>query len=175
MSVARFNTSKGQETLLKAIPIVLKDFPNYIFIFVGSGILLKKQKQLAKTLNIDKSCLFCGNLPQEKVYELMQMSKLHVSTSKDEAFGIVNLEAISLGTPLLAPKVGGIPEILENNINGFFYNKNDYKDLAFKIIEIISSDKIYKRLVKGSITTFEEKFLLNKSNLQKIVSQIEKK
>lgn len=119
--VGRFSPSKGQEILIKAIPYILKNNPNYKFYFIGDGVTKEKQIDLAKKLKVEKSCVFTGSISQAKVYAILAKSKLHVSASEDEAFGMVNLEAIAFETPILAHKVGGIPEILKDGVNGFFF------------------------------------------------------
>lgn len=173
--VGRFTLSKGQEIMIKAIPYVLSKNPNYRFYFIGDGVAKQRQIELAKRLKVEKSCVFTGSISQSKVYAILAKSKLHVSASEDEAFGMVNLEAIAFKTPILAHEVGGIPEILDGGINGFFYKCQDSIELSSKINEIIDNPNLYENLQNGAIKIFNDKFLMNESNLNKRIDLILKK
>lgn len=170
--IGRFSPSKGQIILLKAIPKIIKKHPDFKFYFVGSGIDKDKIENLAKQMKLQDYCFFIGGVNQEMVYKILSNSKLHVSASVDEAFGMVNLEAISVGTPILAHKVGGIKEILEEGINGFFFETNNSNDLSEKIISILNDSNLYDQLQKGAKSVFESKFLLNEKNLNKRIDLI---
>ncbi|AUC22798.1 hypothetical protein BTO15_12180 [Polaribacter sejongensis] len=173
--VGRFNPSKGQEVLINAIPTILEKHPNYIFYFVGDGITRSEQIVLSKKLNVYNSCVFTGSISQKGVYEILAKSKLHVSASEDEAFGMVNLEAIAFNTPILAHKVGGIPEILDEKINGYFFDFKSSENLSYRINKVLDNETLYLKLQEGARSVFENKFLLNTSNLKKRVELILKK
>ena len=170
--ISRFSPSKGQVILLKAIPKIIEQHPDFKFYFVGSGIDKDKIENLAKQMKLQDYCFFIGGVNQEMVFKILFNSKLHVSASADEAFGMVNLEAISVGTPILAHKVGGIKEILEEGINGFFFEINNHNDLSDKIIEILNDNELYNHLQNGAKAVFESRFLLNEENLNKRIDLI---
>lgn len=170
--VGRFSPSKGQEIMIKAIPYILKKNPNYKFYFIGDGETKYKQIELAKKLKVEKSCVFTGSISQAKVYAILAKSKLHVSASEDEAFGMVNLEAIAFETPILAHKVGGIPEILQDGVNGFFFEFKKTEDLFLHIDKIVNDENLYLELQNGAKSIFHQKFLLNDKNLNNRIQLI---
>lgn len=158
--------------LIKGIPKILKHCPDYKFYFIGDGSMKEKCISKAKELGVYKNCVFTGNVSQNEVYRYLSISKLHVSASSDEAFGMVNLEAVALNTPILAHNVGGISEILKNTVNGFFYKLNDSQDLSEKIISILKNKELYESLQKGCNQIFSENFLLSEKNLKEKVNII---
>lgn len=171
--VGRFSPSKGQMVMVRAIKLILKEHPNYKIYFVGSGSTENKIKEIVQNnIEIKDSVVFTGSIKQNAVYAILQKSKLHVSASEDEAFGLVNVEALACGTPILAHKVGGITDILENGKNGYFFRKNDSVDLANKINKILSDTQLYSSLVDGAKLSFNKQFCLNEKNLNKKVDLI---
>ena len=169
--VGRLDPSKGQEVFLKAIPYINKRFI-YKFYIVGSGKEMQNLKDLVDKLKINNKVVFTGSIEQSQVYNILKQSKLHISASKDEAFGMVNIEALSCGVPILAPKVGGIKEILKNNYNGMFFDMNSEKELANKINKILSEESFYQYLKKGALESFESHYELIYKNIDMKVDYI---
>ena len=122
-------------------------------------------------LKINDKVIFTGSIEQSQVYKILKKSKLHVSASKDEAFGMVNIEALSCGVPILAPKVGGIKEDI-NNYNGMFFDMNSEKELANKINKILRDESFYQYLKKGALESFESHYELNNKNIDLKVDYI---
>ena len=170
--VSRFSPSKGHRLFLEAVVLLSKKFPDYKYYLVGKGDTVEEVKGWVKELKIVNFVEFLGHKSQKEVYKILATSKLHVSASKDEAFGMINLESIALGTPIIAQEVGGIKEILENNVNGYFFNQNDSNDLYQKIAMILNDENLYERLRLGTKDVFENKFLLNEHNLDKNIDLI---
>ncbi len=172
--VSRFSPSKGQIVLVNSIKYILKKHPTYKFYFIGGGeeTEILKLKEIVNKEKLVTNVVFLGKLSQKEVYKILSISKLHVSASIDEAFGMVNLEAIALNTPILTHEVGGIKDILEDGYNGYFFKMNDSIDLANKINKILDDSNLYNRLQIGTLDTFKNRFLLNKENLNKKIDLI---
>lgn len=169
--VGRLDPSKGQDVFLKAIPHIDSGF-RFKYYIVGSGKEMQNLKGLVDKLKINDKVIFTGSTEQSQVYNILKKSKLHISASKDEAFGMVNIEALSCGVPILAPKVGGIKEILKNNYNGMFFDTNSEKELANKINKILRDESFYQCLKKGALESFESHYELNNKNIDLKVDYI---
>ena len=110
--VGRLESIKGQDNLLKAWPIVSDHHPGAALWLVGDGSLKNDLQQMSQDLGIDNSVTFWGNLDHPKVMAIMDAADLLALPSRSEAFGIVLLEAMSRGLPIVATAVDGVREVL---------------------------------------------------------------
>ena len=125
LSIGRIQEQKGQlQTIefLNNFKKIQNDFKCY---FVGGpsgkhgNEYLHELKQTIKDLNLDKHVKFLGDLPQTEIIELFKKAKLLIHTSKFETFGLVAIEANTMGVPVLTTNNGSLMEIIENNKNGY--------------------------------------------------------
>ena len=125
LSIGRIQEQKGQlQTIefLNNFKKIQNDFKCY---FVGGpsgkhgNEYLDKLKQTIKDFNLDKHVEFLGDLPQTEIIELFKKAKLLIHTSKFETFGLVAIEANTMGVPVLTTNNGSLMEIIENNKNGY--------------------------------------------------------
>ena len=138
-TVGRITQLKDLETFIKAIALLKKDFPNVVGLIVG-GVREDKQKyveslqHLVETLHVNEEIHFCGSV--DKVAEIYALSDIVVSSSKKpESFGRSVAEAIALNTPVVATNHGGVLDIIQEGINGYFSKISDEEDLAAQIIK----------------------------------------
>ena len=125
LSIGRIQEQKGQlQTIefLNNFKKIQNDFKCY---FVGGpsgkhgNEYLHELKQTIKDFNLDKHIEFLGDLPQTEIIELFKKAKLLIHTSKFETFGLVAIEANTMGVPVLSTNNGSLMEIIENNKNGY--------------------------------------------------------
>ena len=127
---------KGLDILLNAL-IHLKN-ENLKVIIGGSGKLLPYYMELAKKLNVEDKCEFLGLIPAEKRYEFFKDLDFFILPSRHESFGLVLLEAMASGIPVLATRCGGPEEIVEEN-TGFLVEKENPEFLAKGIQKMIKN------------------------------------
>ncbi len=133
---------------------------------VGEGPLQYEMISLTQKLNIRDKVRFigiCSNLGG-----LIASSELMILSSREESFGLVALEAMSCGVPVLASKVGGLPEVIEDGISGSLFEHGNIVDASKKGLRIINDRKFYDSIVSQGLKTAKEKF-----SMEKIVSQYE--
>ncbi len=130
--VGRLSAEKGLPTLIEAavqLPYPLK--------IIGGGPLLETLQTKTKAYpHID----FLGHQPWEKIKEIVRKAKFLVVPSEwYEVFGLVNIEALCLGTPVLGANIGGIPELIQEGVNGLLFEPKSQPELQRRIVEMMTS------------------------------------
>lgn len=136
-TVGRITQLKDLETFIQAIAILKKDFPNVAGLIIG-GVREDKQnyfsslQSLVASLHVQEEVHFCGST--DKVTEVYALSDVVVSSSKKpESFGRSVAEAIALNTPVVATNHGGVLDIIEEGVHGYFTSIGNAPDLAQNI------------------------------------------
>ena len=125
LSIGRIQEQKGQMETINFLDNFRKVESNFKCYFVGgpsgkSGEeYLQILKDTVKNLSLESHVEFLDNLPQIKIKELLNKSKLLIHTSKFETFGLVAAEANAMGVPVLTTNNGSLLEIIEDNLNGY--------------------------------------------------------
>ncbi|MDH5689846.1 MAG: glycosyltransferase family 4 protein [Candidatus Bathyarchaeota archaeon] len=127
---------KGQDVLLKAMPKVLSTIPEVRLFIAGGGDDLEKLRELAKKLGIEKNIEFKGLVDQFSKNVYMKNCDVFCVSPRTESFGVVYLEAMAYGKPIVATNVGGIPEVLSGC--GVLVPSNNPDLLAEALIEILT-------------------------------------
>jgi glycosyltransferase involved in cell wall biosynthesis len=144
LMAARMHPEKGYEHLLAALPRVLARVPNLVLLIAGTGSLEARYRYLSASLGLGSCVQFLGfrrDLP-----DVMAASDLVVLPSLAEAFGLVVAEALYLGVPVVASRVGGIPEIVEDGIDGLLVAPGDDEALAGALTALLLDDERRCRL-----------------------------
>jgi glycosyltransferase involved in cell wall biosynthesis len=157
--VGRLYHRKGLETLLRSIPPVLKEFSNVKFAISGKGFKKKEEnlRNLAKELDIEDYVKFLGYVPDEKLPLLYSASDIFVLPAIYENFPFAILEAQSTGLPVISTNVGGIPEFLVDNENGFVIEPRDPEQLTQKVLTLLQDPKLAKEMGDLGRKLIEEK------------------
>ena len=162
--VGRLHPCKGQETLIRAVAELKSSFPQIAVNFVGGGRERENYENLAKKLGVERHCRFSGAASSDEVFRQMAQAALCVVPSRDEAFGWVNVEAHSVGTPVVASAVGGIKEVVVDGQTGFLVAPDDVAALTEKIELLLKNTKLRKKFGKQSLVHFEENFSMRHLN-----------
>lgn len=159
LSVSRLEEEKGIQHNLKALALLKDKFPDLLYIIVGTGSCQGKLRALARSLRVDKQVIFAGHYPRDKVQAFYENSDVFSLPSKDEAFGIVYLEAMAAGLPVIGTEGEGIAPIIKENPAGRLVKFGDIEALASGILELLkpaakTAGKVGKKL--ASLFTWEE-------------------
>ena len=125
LSIGRIQQQKGQRVTIDFLNNFRKVENDFVCYFIGgpsgnSGkeYLVELKEQVVE-LNLETHVKFLENLPQTKIKELLNESKLLIHTSQFETFGLVAIEANSMGVPVLSTNSGSFPEIIFSGVNGY--------------------------------------------------------
>lgn len=163
--VGKLTHFKGVDVLIKAASIYEEILENTITLIVGYGELYKKLINLTKKLNLERF-YFLGHHNQDIVSKIYNLADLAVVPSRGEAFGLVAIEALACGTPVIGTINGGLQDFLNEEV-GALVKQDSPEDLAKKIIKEIKSDSKSK---KGKLAAKYalENFSWNK-NVKKLI------
>lgn len=145
---------KGIEDALECFKI-LKEKGQFQFWVIGkpeTEDYAKKIKQLVKSLNLEKKVKFWGFVSQEKKFELLKKTHILINPSAKEGWGLVNIEANSMGTPVVAYFSQGLIDSVKHNKSGILCQKNTPDDLAKNVFELLNNPVKYKKLQTGSFS-----------------------
>jgi glycosyltransferase involved in cell wall biosynthesis len=148
--VGRFDPVKGLDNLLRAMNSVGKVLPDAQLILVGDGKERKNLESLADSLGIRDSVDFAGRLNGEKKTEYLCQADLFVLPSISEGFGIVILEAMACGLPVVATRVGGVPDLVEDGVNGYLVESRDFQEMAKKIILLLQNPTLHHQIATNN-------------------------
>jgi glycosyltransferase involved in cell wall biosynthesis len=155
ISTRRFETKNGLRYLVKAIPKVIKVFPESRFIFIGDfegPIELSDKNYIinyVKKYQLNNNVIFTGNILNENLVEYYSIADLTVLPSLIEAVSISGLESIACGVPIVGSNVGGISEIIQNGKNGFLTEPGNSNDIANKIINLLKSSDLFQMKINA--------------------------
>ena len=163
LSIGRIQEQKRQLETIKFLNNFRKIDSNFLCYFIGgpsgkSGDdYLAELKESVKEFNLESHVEFLGNLPQTKIKDFMNKSKLLIHTSQYETFGLVAIEANSMGVPILSINTGSLIEIIENNKNGYF--AEDFMDNhANNFVKNLLNDDDYFNNVMNQCIQKSEKY-----------------
>ena len=148
LSIGRIQPQKGQLDVLKFLNNFRKIESNFKCFFIGgpsgkSGDeYLEELKKSIEELDLGSHVEFLDSLSQSKIKELLNRSKLLLHTSKFETFGLVAIEANSMGVPVLTSNKGSLVEIIEDNINGFL-SENLVESSVNAFVHDLLYDELY--------------------------------
>ena len=113
---------------------------------MGDDYLLEL-KESVKELNLESHVEFLGNLPQVNIRDLLNKAKLLIHTSKYETFGLVAIEANSMGVPVFTTNNGSMKEIVTNKENGYLVEDIKEENMYILIKNLINDDKYFEEVM----------------------------
>jgi glycosyltransferase involved in cell wall biosynthesis len=164
--VAKLWDGKGHHTLIKAMPKIIEELPQVKFIFAGDGYLRQDLENLVASLCLKDYTIFTGF--RKDIPELTAIFDVAVLPSFFEGLGRSLLEAMVLGKPVVATDVGGIPEVVKHNKNGFLVSPGDSVALAEAIIKLLKDKELCQKMGEEGRRQINERF-----SAKKMVDDIE--
>jgi len=163
---------KGLEFLIKSIPpLNLKGGSNYKLLIVGEGNLRSYYEKVAVDLKIGDQVIFAGAVETDDLPRYYNLADVVVlpSIDRSEAFGIVLIEAMASGKPVIASNLPGVRSVIDFNINGFLVEPKNIKQLAEKINSLIYNHDVCRQFGQNGRTKVLEKY-----DIQKVGEKMEK-
>jgi len=141
--LGRVTKQKGTDYLIESAKQVIERIPNTIFIIAGDGDLLPEITQQARELGILDKMSFVGAVKEDEIAKLFQLSDICVMPSRSEPFGLVALESMIHGTPVLISKQSGVKEAVKNTT---LINPANTKEMAHKIVHLLQNKPLREEI-----------------------------
>lgn len=162
--VGRLDTYKGCDHLLSAFAIIVRKIKNAYLILVGKGPLEPVLRKTATKFGIKSRVLFAGYVKDEELPYYYASCDVFVlpSISEHEGFGIVQLEAMACGKPVITTKIPGVIEVDINETASIHVPPRDYKALATALLTLLKNKRLAKEMGRRGRKLIEEKYSLEK-------------
>ncbi len=164
-TIANFYPTKGLENLIKTAEY-FKNNESTAFIIVGDGPERTNLEKIIKEADLGHKVFLLGSIPDSKVY--LSALDIFILPSLKEGFPFALIEAMAAKLPVVATRVGAVPEIINNGKNGFIVEPDRPEQIVTKLREILASDYLRKELGIQAHQT-----VLFKFGLDKMVKSIE--
>lgn len=153
--VSNFRKVKRVTDVIDTFERLHRQVPSKLLL-VGDGPEMGRTVQQVKELGLEKQVLFLGK--RDNLSELYNISDLKLLMSEKEAFGLVLLEAMACGVPCIGTNIGGIPEIIEPDKNGYLVELGDAEKAAAYAIRLLVNEREHEKLRNGSLETVSQHF-----------------
>ena len=144
---------KGLPVILKTMPELLKEIPGLMLQVIGKNKNIDRMKKLAGKLGVMDCVEFVGWIPPEKIKTYYRKASVFVMPSLMEGFGLVFLEAMAQGLPVIGGNVGGTLELIKDEENGYLVNPGDVSTLGEKIRELLINLELRRRIIENGYST----------------------
>ena len=157
LMLGKLGERKGTYDLLKAVPEVLRAVPDAMFYLCGDGDV-EECKKIASDTGIADHVFFSGWVSDAEKEEYLKKCSTFILPSYHEGMPMSVLEAMSYGLAAISTNVGGIPQIIDNNLNGVMVEAGDVKGVSEALISVLSDEAFRKRLGEAGRARIKEKF-----------------
>jgi glycosyltransferase involved in cell wall biosynthesis len=161
--VGRLVYEKGIQNLIAAMPKILSNYHDAKLIIAGKGGMIDELRAQVDSLGLGNKVYFTGYLNSKQVKKMYKCADIAVFPSTYEPFGIVALEAMLSGNPVVTSDVGGLNEIVEHGVNGMKSYAGNANSIADSILTLLFDQKLCGEIVKNAQAKVKEQY-----NWQKI-------
>lgn len=159
--VGRHVFEKGIHLLIDAAPKIVNEYNDVKFVIAGKGPMTDEIKNKIHNTSIERNFIFTGYIDLDTKNKLYRVSNAAVFPSLYEPFGIVALEAMAAGCPVVASDVGGLSEIINHGENGFKMIPKSSDSLANNVVEILKNENLANTMKCNAKNMVKEKYTWN--------------
>ena len=148
--MGRLVYEKGIQTLIAAMPKILANYHDSKLIIAGKGGMINELRAQVNSLGLENKVYFTGYLGSKDVQKMYKCADVAVFPSTYEPFGIVALEGMLSGTPVVTSDIGGLNEIVEHGVNGMKSYAGNPNSLADSILALLFNPELCKTVSKNA-------------------------
>ena len=174
-TVGRLHPAKGYFILLTAFKRLKEKINNVELEIIGEGILKNDLVNFSEKLGISSSIIWHGSIPHNEIIQKFYHWDLFAISSQWEGFGLVIIEAMAAGLAVVASKVDGIIEIVEDGKTGYLFNKSDFEEMSVKIEELLQNSEKRKMMGEAGRNKVNRQFSIHKmvKKIENIYDQLD--
>ena len=154
--VSKLWEGKGHDLLIRAFKEIRKEKPQARLVIVGEGYLMESLKAMVSQLELSETVIFTGFL--EDVPRIIATFDVAVLPSYFEGMGRVLLEAMAMEKPVVGTRVGGIPDLIEQGLNGYLVSPGNEKELASAVLKILSDKGLAAKMGEAGQKKMTDRF-----------------
>jgi phosphatidylinositol alpha-1,6-mannosyltransferase len=151
LSLARLTPRKGQDVVIRALPRVLRNVPNAVYLVAGHGEDEKRLRQLVVDHHLEGKVIFAGCVEEAEKAAYYQACDVYIMLSRQaghlvEGFGLTYLEAAACGKPLVGGRHGGTVDVITHGITGLLVDPTDHRAAAVALTRLLTDEKLAQEL-----------------------------
>ena len=160
--VGRLVYEKGIQNLIAAMPKILNGYHDSKLVIAGRGGMIDELRDEVRRLGIENKVYFTGYLSLDKVTKMYKCADVAVFPSTYEPFGVVALEGMLSGTPVVVSDVGGLNEIVDHRVNGMKSYAGNPNSIADSILELLFNPGLCEEVAKNAKAKVKTQYNWNK-------------
>ncbi len=165
LHISNFRKVKRVEDVIHILYLVNQQMPTKL-VLIGEGPEMPHVRKLITDYQLEDQVLFLGK--RDDVAEMISVSDCVLLPSEKESFGLVALEAMACGIPVVGSNAGGIPEVVLHGETGYLAPVGDYTEMSNYVLKLLRDEKLWMRLSSNSLSRAYDFF-----NAERIVDQYE--
>jgi len=154
----RSERHKNHRTLLHAMVEVVRAVPDAMLAIVGEGDDRQEIAELGAALGLGDRLLFTGAVSQAELDSWYRRAWVFAMPAEREGFGLVYLEAMARGLPVVAGACGASLEIIDNGKSGLLVSPTDHRELAQRIVALLEDDRLRAAIGRAGRARFAQHF-----------------
>jgi len=155
--VGRLEERKGVSDLIRACTLVKKEYPNFRLIITGPGLKLRYYYQMLAQAMLGDQAVFTMYVPFDQLPQYYRTADIFCApASGGESFGIVLLEAMASGTPVVATSIPGYASVITHGQNGLLAKPQDERSIADALLTLIHDNNLRQHLIENGLVTAEK-------------------
>jgi N-acetyl-alpha-D-glucosaminyl L-malate synthase BshA len=157
--VSNFRPVKRVHAVVEVFARIWRKVPAHL-LMVGDGPELDLAARLAKDRGLESQVHFLGE--QDRVRPLLSIADVFLLPSDQESFGLAALEAMACEVPVVASRVGGLPEVIDHGRTGFLYPPADLDGMADSAVALLTDSELHRRITNAGLHTVRTRFCSEK-------------
>ena len=153
--VSNFRPVKRADAVVRIFQRIRERIPARLLL-VGDGPDLPLARRVARELGVSADVEALGE--QEQVVPILSVADLFLLPSSEESFGVAALEAMACGVPVVASRVGGLPEVVEHGVSGFLHDEDDLDAMAESGVRLLSDPDLRQRMAAAALGRVHTRF-----------------
>jgi phosphatidylinositol alpha-1,6-mannosyltransferase len=173
LTVGRLDMRKGQDMVIRSLPVIIKEIPEVVYLIVGRGDDRERLVSIVEELSLKDHVYFAGGVHREELPLFYNLCDLFIMVSREleetgnvEGFGIVYLEANACGKPVIAGKSGGVEDAVVDGYSGFVVNPKDPGAIQHAMLTLLKDKELALKLGRNGLERVREQFTWERASRQ---------